>query len=178
MAGDNLDWMNDYNASAIMSWDCPLCLLLSSIVSDTLTRLLRSLVRNFTPAFFGSCNFSIVLALMPRSLFTFTSFFLFLQQPPTPERQKLKPQTSPKKQTSLLKIQKSIADVSKKIEKQTTQINKIGQNLQSVQKQVRAVERQTEIVSQIRSQVSQIQGQLAQVQKNIQKRPSVIFRKV
>jgi hypothetical protein len=43
MAGDNLDWINDYDASAILSWDCPLCLHLS-IVSDTLTRLLRSLV--------------------------------------------------------------------------------------------------------------------------------------
>jgi hypothetical protein len=94
-------------------------------------------------------------------------------QPPTSERQKMKSQTGPKKQTSIMKTQRLIVDVSKQIGKQTTQMNKINQNLQSIQKQVRAREGETKIVSQIHFQANQIQRQLAQVQKNVQKTPSV-----
>ena len=98
-------------------------------------------------------------------------------QPPTSEQQKMKSQTSPKKQTSIMKTQRLIVNVSKQIGKQTTQINKINQNLRSIQKQVRAREGETKIVSQIHFQANQIQRQLAQVQKNIQKRPSVVLQR-
>jgi hypothetical protein len=94
-------------------------------------------------------------------------------QPPTSERQKIKSQTSPKKQTSITKTQRLIVDVSKQIGKQTTQINKINQNLRSIQKQLRAREGETKIVSQIHFQANQIQRQLAEVQKNVQISPSV-----